>query len=167
MGFFSSLKKVFNPGGAVVSKVINDGRDYQGLLDYGMHGQDQAKKNQDAQKQAQKDQYTQKPMFSPDPGLNPQAQQLGWTNGGYNYHNSPFNQPQPTPFGQPAGPGGGGGPPMSFGGVGQPPPRNQAMGLQPPMQGGSMPPAGAPIGQPTKQFRIPEQEALIAGLRRV
>jgi len=149
MGFFKSLKKVFNPGGAIVSKVVGDGGDYKGVLDYAMNGQKQAEKNQAAQKAAQQSQYTQKPMFSPDPGLNPQAMQLGWTNGGYQYHNSPFNGSPPI-----------GGPPMSFGGGG-------GQGLPPGPQGGSMPPAGAPLGQPTKQFRNPEQEALIAGLRRV
>ncbi len=146
MGFFSGLKKVFNPGGVVVSKVVNDGKDYKGVLDYAMNGQKQAEKNQAAQKQAQKDQYTQKPAFSPDPGLNPQARQLGWTNGGYEYHNSPFSTTQPMSFG-----GQGGGqppqaPPMS---MGAPPPQ---MGLQQPPQGGMVPGAGAPPqGQPTMQ----------------
>lgn len=91
MGFFSGLKKVFNPGGAVLSKVINDGRDYQGVLDYAMNGQKQAEKNQAAQKAAQQSMYNPKPAFSPDPGLNPQAMKLGWTSGGYRYNNNPFS----------------------------------------------------------------------------
>lgn len=100
MGFFSKVRKVFNPGGAVVSKIVNDGRDYQGVLDYAMNGQKQAQKNQDAQKQAQKDQYASlvKPAYSPAPNgqTSYPALRLGWTNGGYNYANSPFNGMAPT-----------------------------------------------------------------------
>lgn len=133
MGFFSGLKKVFNPGGAVVSKVIGNGKDYKGLLDYAMDDQ----KTPPGQ-----------PATPFDPGqrtgasINGQsgvpqpAMRLGWTNGGYQYHNSPFNQSQ----GQPPAPQG---PPMSFGG-----------GLQQPPSGGSMPPSGAQtpqMGPPTMQ----------------
>lgn len=144
MGFFSSLKKVFNPGGAVVSKVINDGHDYQGIVDYGMNGAKNAKSNQDAEKAAQKDQYSPKPVFSPDPGLNPQARNLGWTNGGYQYHNSPFNKSPSMSFG-----GGQVPPSQSPMGMGAPQPQ---MGLQSPQQGGMVPGAGAPPqGQPTMQ----------------
>lgn len=171
MGLFSKVKKVFNPGGAIVSKVINDGHDYQGILDYGMNGADNAKKNQEAQKQQQQAGYSPKPMFSPDPGLNPQARSLGWTSGGYRYNNNPFAQPAAQQA-----------PPMSFGGGGgtpqlpPAPPQSQPQpamsqgvapkgpagmgalfakyqqGLQSAQGGGSMPAAGAPpSGQPTMQ----------------
>lgn len=93
------------------------------------------------------------------------AQRLGWTNGGYNYHNSPFNGQPPTPA-----------PPMSFGG--QQPTTNPSLmtpngpggfqmsnPLQGPQNPGTMPPAGAPP-MPTGRVGIPEQQALIAGLRR-
>lgn len=152
MGFFSGLKKVFNPGGAAISKIVGNGKDYKGILDYAMD-----------------DQKT--PAGAPptpfDPGnrtgstINGQsgvaqpAQQLGWTNGGYQYHNSPFNQSPPIQ-----------GPPMSFGGIGQQPSRSTAMGLQPPQNGGSMPPTGAqPAAQPTRMPGIQQQEALINSLR--
>lgn len=101
-------------------------------------------------------------------GVPQPAMRLGWTNGGYNYNNSPFN-------GQPVTPA----PPMSFGGGGPAPTQNPSlMGpngprgfpqMSPPLQGppggGSMPPSGAP-SQPTRGIGIPEQQALIAGLRR-
>lgn len=165
MGFFSKLKKVFNPGGAIVSKVINDGNDYKGVLDYAMNGADNAKKKQQAEADALRNQYSGgKPVFHADPGLNPQAVKLGWTNGGYRYHNSSLPQ-----NGQQA-------PPMSFGGggaqmgmsgpqqmqMGPPPQQMSGMGgmasgavgraLQGAGGGGSMPPAGAqPSGPPTMQ----------------
>lgn len=131
MGLFKGLKKVFNPGGAVISKVIGDGRDYQGVLDYAMHGQDQAKKNQEAQKALQTP-YTPKPPYSPAPGgvSSYPAMRLGWTNGGYNYSNSPFNSPQQ---------------PMSFAPMnrGIMTPSGPQMMLPSPSPNGNMPPAGA------------------------
>src|SRR5688572_25136908 len=125
MGFFSKLKKVFNPGGAIVSKVINDGNDYQGVLDYAMNGSKNAKKAQEAQAEAlrQKNSSSGKPLFSPDPGLNPQINRLGWTSGGYNYAKSPVGNPS-------------GGAPMSFGGggaqMGMSGPQQMQMGSQTP-----------------------------------
>lgn len=134
MGIFSKLKKVFNPGGTVLSKVIGDGNRYEGVLDYAMKGADNAKKAQAAQQAGSG--FAPKPLFSPDPGLNPQAVKLGWTSGGYRYNNNPFAQ----------------GPPMAFGG-GAPP-------LQPPPQGGSMPAAGAqPSGPPTMQ--VPQNPQMV------
>lgn len=148
MGFFSGLKKVFNPGGVVVSKVVGDGHDYKGLLDYAMNG----KKN-GAAAGAQPFDPGQRTgaTINGQSGVAQPSMQLGWTNGGYNYHNSPFNQSPQIPS-----------PPMSFGGTGQPPPRSTAMGMQPSLggglqpapRGGSMPPAGAqpPQGPPTMQI---------------
>lgn len=142
MGIFSGLKKVFNPGGAIVSKVINDGRDYQGVLDYAMNGQEQAKKNADAQK-AQQTQYTPKSPYTPAPGgvSRYPAMRLGWTNGGYTYANSPFNMPQqPMSFA----------PPMGMSGPGPV--------LQPGPSGGSMPPTGAQ--PPTRMINDPRVDLI-------
>lgn len=123
MGFFSKLKKVFNPGGAIVSKVIGDGHDYQGVLDYAMNGKKNAEKDQAAAKEQQQSEMNPRRVFTPDPGLNPQAMRLGWTNGGYRYHNSPFTNgsqmpaPAPQQMQTPQAPQAA---PMSFGG-GAPP----------------------------------------------
>lgn len=140
MGIFSKLKKALNPGGAVVSAFAGNGKNYIGPADYLMD----------------KDKAPKAPPQAPfDPGqrtgasINGQSgvaqpsMRLGWTNGGYNYANSPFN-------GQPVSPAN----PMSFAppqnagaGMGGPP----RMQLPTPPVGGSMQAAGAqaPQGPPT------------------
>lgn len=124
MSIFSKLKKAANPGGAIVSAFAGNGKNYIGPLDYLMD----------------KDKAPKAPPQTPfDPGqrvgasINGQsgvaqpAMRLGWTNGGYTYHNSPFNGAQGQYFQQPQSP-------MSFGG--------NSLPAQP--SGGSMPSAGAP-----------------------
>lgn len=167
MGIFSKLKKAMNPGGAIMGAVAGNGKNYIGPLDYAMD------KNKTPPPT---------PAAPFDPGqrvgsqINGQSgvaqpsMNLGWTNGGYQYHNSPFNQtsqpPPPMSFGggQPATPGVGGASGIGAGGMGgsmQPGPP-----LQGPQPGASMPSAGAQPPMPTGgSFRIPEQAALIAGLR--
>lgn len=149
MGIFSKLKKL-SLGGQVAKKLTGSQKDYGGLLE----GMMDTPKPQQAT------------PFDPgsrtgssingQSGVSQPSMHLGWTNGGYNYHNSPFNgqsQPPANPMsfappsnaGAPQPPMGmsGPGPQMSMGG---PSPMLQA----PPM-GGSMPPAGAqaPQGPPT------------------
>lgn len=150
MGFFSKLKKVFNPGGVIVSKVVNDGNDYKGVVDYAMNGSKNAKKAADAQKAGQQTLYG-RPVVDPNMSFSPIK--LGWTNGGYKYHNaSPMNIPEQ---------------PMSFGGG------NAQMGmsgpqqmLQSPQTGGMVPPAGAqPSGPPTMQIPQNPQRMQAAMLR--
>lgn len=133
MGIFSKLKKALNPGGAIVSAVAGNGKNYIGPLDYAMD-KDKTPKPEPAA------------PFDPgertgssingQSGVNQPSMRLGWTNGGYTYHNSPFNQSAP----------------MSFGGPQQPP-------LQGPPGGASMPPAGAqpPQGPPTMQPQMNPQ----------
>jgi hypothetical protein len=147
MGIFSKLKKIANPGGTAIGMLAGNNKNYIGPADY-LVDKDKAPKG---------------PAPTPfDPGqrvgssINGQSgvdqpsMRLGWTNGGYNYHNSPFNMgggmprphdapmPQPMPQ-QPA-------PPMSFGGGGQTGMGASGPGamLQVPENGGSMPSAGAP-----------------------
>lgn len=175
MGFFSGLGKLVrnigDPGGSIIYKATGGKGSRPNTLKSGF------------------DPVAQPPLPPTPPAFDPgqrtgstingqsgvpqPAHRLGWTNGGYQYANSPFNGQPPTPA-----------PPMSFGGGGQPPPQmgpgqmtpNGPRGmlpfqpstpLQAPPGGGSMPPAGAPP-MPTGNGRIgiPEQQALIAGLRR-
>lgn len=183
MGFFKSLKKVFNPGGAILSSYIGDGKDYRDPFEYMMKGGEQAKKNQQAQLDAQaaQRQGMAKAPYTPAPGgvTSYPSLRLGGSTGGYNYAQNPFAQKPPTSP-----------PPMSFGGGGggagmtasgpqqmQAPPSlptssshmgrmfgglmNQLQAQQPTgsMQGAGAPP---PQGQPT----MPDQtQALISALR--
>jgi hypothetical protein len=191
MGFFSKLKKVFNPGGAILSSYVGDGHDYRDPFEYAMKGGKNAKANQQAQLDAQaaQRQGMTKAPYTPAPGgVNSYpATRLGSSSGGYTYANNPF------------GGGGGSAPPptpMSFGGGGagitasgpqqmqmpqqpqmpqqfnnNPFMANTAVGrgigraisqLQPIQQAGNIQPAGAPTsGQPTMQ----NQMALVSALR--
>jgi hypothetical protein len=158
MGFFSGLKKVFNPGGAAISKIVGNGKDYKGILDYAM---DDNKTPAGAPPTPFDPGNRTGSTINGQSGVAQPSMQLGWTNGGYQYHNSPFNKSPPVQ-----------GPPMSFGGVGQMPPQQQAMGmggprpgLQPPPNGGSMREPGAQPMPPTRGVQIPEQAALINSLR--
>src|SRR5262245_44048460 len=96
MGFFSKLKKIANPGGAAIGMLAGNGKNYLGPADY-LLDKDKAPKPL--------------PATPFDPGqrvgasINGQsgvaqpALRLGWTNGGYTYHNSPFNNSPPMSFG--------------------------------------------------------------------
>lgn len=146
MGFFSKLKKL-SLGGQAAKKITGSQKDYGGFLQGVMD--------------------TPKPPtpipFDPgsrvgssingQSGVDQPAMRLGWTNGGYDYANSPFNGQPPTPAN-----------PMSFGGGG-----GQQMGMSGPQQmlppqgnPGSMPPAGAQtpqMGPPT--MHIPENPQMV------
>lgn len=108
-------------------------------------------------------------------GVDQPSQRLGWTNGGYTYHNSPFNGGgSPMSFAPPPRMGvpnpstgapfqGGGAPPPQMGGSAMTASGPQQMGLPPQGQGGSMPPAGAPPqGQPTMQ--LPQNPQLMQAM---
>lgn len=166
MGLFSKLKKVLNPGGTAVGMLAGNNKDYIGPADFLL---DQNK--------------TPKPPapvpFDPgqrvgasingQSGVAQPSMNLGWTNGGYNYHNSPFNQQPKAPpmsFGGPT-PAGGGASGIGASGAGgmmMPSP------LPPQASGGSMPPAGAPAPQgaaptaPNQQFRIPPNPEMIRAM---
>lgn len=78
------------------------------------------------------------------------AMRLGWTNGGYNFNNSPWN-------GQPITPAN----PMSMA-----PPLQAGGGSGTVPGAGAQPPQQQPVaGPPPTRFAVPEQEALIRGLR--
>lgn len=156
MSIFSKLKKAVNPGGAIVSAIAGNGKNYIGPLDYAMDSNKTPKPP---------------PPIPFDPGqrvgasINGQSgvdqpsMRLGWTNGGYQYHNSPFNMgggapPPPRPHDAPGIPPAPTGPAMSFGGgMGMSGPKPM---LQPAPNGASMPPAGAPAGQGTPTAPSPE-----------
>lgn len=137
-----------NPGGALVTKAMNNGKTYQGPIGAIASPAGPAEPN---------------PGFDPgqrvgstingQSGVDQPAQRLGWTNGGYTYHNSPFN-------GQPVAPAN----PMSFA-----PPQNaggapQQM-LPPPNGGGSMPPTGAPPPQSgTPTMHIPQNPQIMQAM---
>jgi hypothetical protein len=158
MGFFSKLKKVFNPGGAILSSYIGDGKDYRDPFEYMMKGGAQAKKNQQAQLDAQaaQRQGMARAPYTPAPGgvTSYPSLRLGGSTGGYNYTNNPFSFAPPS---------GGGGQGMGMSGP-------QQMQMGPPLSsgppGGSMPPAGAPPqGQPTMQNPVAPQLIQAAMLR--
>lgn len=166
MGFFSKLKKI-SLGGQVAKKLTGSQKDYGGLLE-GMMDTPKPQAAVPFDPGQRTGSTINGQSGAPQPSMN-----LGWTNGGYQYANSPFNQggkaPQPAPpmsfgGGQPMSPGMGGASGVGAGGMGgamQPGPP-----LQGPQPGASMPPAGAQPPMPTGgSFRIPEQAALIAGLR--
>lgn len=150
MGFFSKLKKI-SLGGQVAKKLTGSQKDYGGFLE-GMMATPKPPETTPFDPGSRTG-----ATINGQSGVDQPSMRLGWTNGGYQYHNSPFNMqspamrphdaptPQPMPQ-QPA-------PPMAFGGGG-----NTGMGmsgpgamLQGPSPSGSMPPAGAqaPQGPPT------------------
>lgn len=167
MSFLSSLKKL-SLGGLVAQKLTGS-KDNQGSFALGV-----LDPHYDKPKDNKFDPGTRiGSSINGQSGVDQPSQRLGWTNGGYTYHNSPFN---------------GGGSPMSFappprmgvpnpstgapfqggGGAPQTPPQiggsamgasgPQQMGLPPGGGGGSMPPAGAPPqGQPTMQTPVNPQ----------
>lgn len=152
MSFFGGLKKVFNPGGAVVSKVIGDGHDYQGILDYAMKGKKNAQNGAVPPTPFDPGQRTGS-SINGQSGVPQPAMRLGWTNGGYNYANSPFNGQSPTPAN-----------PMSMA-----PPQTGIAPPQPPLQGpqnpGSMPPAGAqPPNQGPPTMHIPTDPQMVQAM---
>jgi hypothetical protein len=154
-----------NPGGALTTKLMNNGKTYQGPLGALANPYGPAPQNPNSDpSDPNSPNYNPINQYKPPPDgqFSGPAMRLGWTNGGYNFKNSPWN-------GQPITPAN----PMSFS------PQPAAGGnygmtasgpqqLQPGGNPGSMPPAGAqPSGPPTRGgIGVPEQEALIAGLRR-
>lgn len=164
MGFFSKLKKVFNPGGAILSSYVGDGYDYRDPFEYAMKGGKNAAKNQaalQAQQAAQRQSMAKAP-YTPAPGgiSSYPTLKLGGSTGGYNYAKNPFSGQ--TPGFSMGGPMMSGQRPGFSMGMSGP----QQMQLPPQPTGGSMQPAGAPTpqGQPTGQ--VPDQmSALISRLR--
>lgn len=143
MGFFSKLKKIANPGGTAVGMLAGNNKSYIGPADFLL---DKNKTPPPAPPVPFDPGQRIGSSINGQSGVDQPAMRLGWTNGGYNYHNSPFNNMPPTPVTPPSKP-------MSFG-------PSPAMGgasgigasggggmLQPPPMGGSMPPAGAQAPQ--------------------
>lgn len=125
-----------NPGGAIVTKAMHNGKTYQGPLGAIAQPYGPAQENPNAGGSGA---YT-----PPQGSISTDPVRLGWTNGGYRFNNSPWN-------GQPITPAN----PMSF-----------APPLQGQPNGGTMPPTGAqpPVaGPPPTRFTVPEQQALMGG----
>lgn len=117
-----TMQWLTNPGGAIVTKAMNNGRTYQGPLGALANPYGPAPENPDS---GQSGAYT-----PPQGSINTDPVRLGWTNGGYNYANSPWNGQPPTPAN-----------PMSF----APP---QMSGLPGQQSGGTIPPTGAQPNPP-------------------
>lgn len=160
-----TMQLLTNPGGYLTTKAMNNGKTYQGPLGALAQPYGPAPQNPNSD-----------PNDPNSPNYNPvnqyksapngqssfPAMRLGWTNGGYTYANSPWNGQAPTPANPMSF-----SPPQGVGSSGMTASGPQQM-LPGPSNSGTIPGAGAqPQGPPTRGgIGVPEQAALIAGLRR-